>query len=52
MDGGHAVFILYEMITRRQPSEKVLEWAQMVGFVILILIMVLAFGNDILRLFQ
>ena len=52
LDGGHAVFILYEMITRRQPSEKVLEWAQMVGFVILILIIVLAFGNDILRLFQ
>ena len=52
LDGGHAVFILYEMITRRQPSEKVLEWAQMVGFVILILIMVLAFGNDIVRLFQ
>lgn len=52
LDGGHAVFILYEMITRRQPSEKVLEWAQMIGFFILILIMVLAFGNDILRLFR
>lgn len=52
LDGGHAVFILYEMITRRQPSEKVLEWAQMIGFFLLILIMVLAFGNDILRLFR
>ena len=40
------------MITRRQPSEKVLEWAQMIGFFLLILIMVLAFGNDILRLFR
>ena len=51
LDGGHAVFILYEMITRRPPSEKVLEYAQMAGFVILMIIMILAFGNDILRLF-
>lgn len=52
LDGGHAVFIIYEMITRRQPSEKVLEYAQMAGFIILGLIMLLAFGNDILRLFS
>ncbi len=52
LDGGHAVFIIYEMITRRQPSEKVLEYAQMAGFIILVLIMLLAFGNDILRLFS
>lgn len=52
LDGGHAVFIIYEMITRRQPSEKVLEYAQMAGFIILMLIMLLAFGNDILRLFS
>ena len=51
LDGGHAVFIIYEMITRRPPSEKVLEYAQMAGFVILMIIMILAFGNDILRLF-
>ncbi|MDD4820123.1 MAG: RIP metalloprotease RseP [Flavobacteriales bacterium] len=49
LDGGHAVFIIYEMVTRRQPSEKVLEYAQMAGFIILMLIMILAFGNDILR---
>lgn len=52
LDGGHTVFIIYEMITRRQPSEKVLEYAQMAGFIILVLIMLLAFGNDILRLFS
>ena len=52
LDGGHAVFIIYEMITRRQPSEKVLEYAQLAGFIILVLIMLLAFGNDILRLFS
>lgn len=52
LDGGHAVFIIYEMIARRQPSEKVLEYAQMAGFIILVLIMLLAFGNDILRLFS
>ncbi|WP_131536868.1 RIP metalloprotease RseP [Pedobacter nototheniae] len=51
LDGGHVVFLLIEMIQRKPVSEKVLERAQMVGFVILIGLMVFAFGNDILKSF-
>ena len=52
LDGGHLVFTLFEMITGRKPSDKVLEYAQMVGMVLLLGLMVLAFGNDIFRLFN
>lgn len=51
LDGGHVVFVLWEMISGRKPSEKVLEYAQMVGFIILLGLIVLANGNDILKLF-
>ncbi|WP_316803746.1 RIP metalloprotease RseP [Pedobacter nototheniae] len=51
LDGGHVVFLLIEMVQRKPVSEKVLERAQMVGFVILIGLMVFAFGNDILKSF-
>lgn len=52
LDGGHIIFTLYEMITGRKPSEKFMEYAQMVGMIFLMIIMVLAFGNDIIRLFR
>lgn len=51
LDGGHAVFAIYEIITRRKPSDKVLEKAQYIGMILLIALMVLAQANDILRLF-
>lgn len=51
LDGGHVVFLLIEMVQRKPVSEKVLEKAQIVGFVILICLMVFAFGNDILKSF-
>jgi len=51
LDGGHVVFVLIEMVTGRKPSDKVLEYAQMVGFFILLALIVLANGNDILGLF-
>jgi regulator of sigma E protease len=51
LDGGHVVFVLWEMITGRKPAEKVLEYAQLVGFIILLALIVLANGNDILGLF-
>ena len=51
LDGGHLVFTLYEMITGRKPSDKFLEYAQMVGMIFLMGLMILAFGNDIFRLF-
>ena len=50
LDGGHIVFCLYEMVTGRKPSDKFLEVAQVIGMVLLMLLMILAFGNDIRRL--
>ena len=50
LDGGHIVFCLYEMVTGRKPSDKFLEVAQIIGMILLLLLMVLAFGNDIRRL--
>jgi regulator of sigma E protease len=49
LDGGHVLFLLYEMITRRKPSEKFMIRAEYVGISILILLMVVANLNDILR---
>jgi len=46
LDGGHVMFTLYEMITRHRPSEKFLEYAQMVGMVLLLALMLYANGND------
>lgn len=50
LDGGHMVFILYEMVTGRTPSDKFMERAQLVGMVIVFGIIILANGNDILKL--
>ena len=49
LDGGHVVFLLYEMITRRAPNQRVLEVAQMVGMVLLLGLIVFANGNDLLK---
>lgn len=47
LDGGHVVFVLWEMVSGRKPSQKVLEYSQVVGFIILLALIVLANGNDI-----
>ena len=47
LDGGHVFFLLYEMITRRKPSEKFLTYAQMAGMTLLILLMLFAISNDV-----
>ena len=52
LDGGHVVFTLYEMITGRKPNDKFLEYAQITGFLILIALLLLANGNDIVKLFS
>ena len=52
LDGGHILFTLYEMVTRRKPSDRFMVIAQMVGMVLLFALMFLAFGNDISRLFK
>ena len=49
LDGGHVLFLLYEMITRRKPGEKFMIYAEYVGIGILMLLMVVANLNDILR---
>ncbi|MDU1889760.1 MAG: RIP metalloprotease RseP [Dysgonomonas sp.] len=51
LDGGHIMFLLYEMVTRRQPNEKFMEYAQMTGMILLLLLLVVANGNDIIRFF-
>ncbi|MCI9607000.1 MAG: RIP metalloprotease RseP [Muribaculaceae bacterium] len=49
LDGGHVMFLLYEVITRRKPSEKVMEYAQYAGMAFLLLLLVYANGMDIFR---
>lgn len=50
LDGGHMIFILYEMVTGRTPGTKFLEKAQMVGFFMLLALLLFANGNDIIKL--
>ena len=52
LDGGHVVFTLWEIITRKKPSDKFLEYAQVTGFILLITLLIFANGNDVFRLFQ
>ena len=49
LDGGHVMFLLYEIITGRTPSDKFLEYAQMVGFFLLLALILFANGNDLYR---
>ena len=49
LDGGHVTFLLYEMVTGRKPSDKFLEYAQMIGFFLLIALLLFANGNDIYK---
>ena len=52
LDGGHILFLLYEIITRRKPSDKFMEVAEMVGLILVFGLVILANGNDIIRLFK
>ncbi len=49
LDGGHVLFLLYEMITRRKPSEKFMIWAEYFGFGLVLLLLIVANLNDLLR---
>ncbi|MFP4525545.1 MAG: RIP metalloprotease RseP [Bacteroidales bacterium] len=49
LDGGHVMFLTYEVITGRKPSDKFLEYAQIAGMLIILSIFVYAIGNDIVR---
>jgi regulator of sigma E protease len=52
LDGGHVMFLLYEVVTRRKPGDKFLEYAQITGMIILFSLFIFANGNDIVRLFS
>jgi len=52
LDGGHIVFTVWEIITRRKPSDKFLMVTQQIGMILLITLMVFAFGNDLFRIFR
>lgn len=52
LDGGHVMFLLYEVVTGRKPSDKFLENAQIVGMVILFSLLIFANGNDVLKLIR
>jgi len=52
LDGGHVMFLLYEVVTGRKPSDKFLEYAQIVGMVILFSLLIYANGNDIVKLLR
>ncbi len=49
LDGGHVMFTLWEMVSGKPAPQKVLEYAQLVGFILLLALIVLANGNDLLR---
>jgi regulator of sigma E protease len=52
LDGGHVMFLLYEVVTGRKPSDKFLEYAQIAGMILLFGLLILANGNDIIRLIK
>ena len=52
LDGGHILFLLVEIITRRKPSDKFMEVAEMIGLILVLGLVILANGNDIIKLFK
>jgi len=52
LDGGHVMFLLFEVVTGRKPSDKFLEYAQYAGMIILLSLLIFANGNDLLKLFR
>ena len=52
LDGGHVMFLIFEVVTGRKPSDKFMEYAQVAGMIILLALLVFANGNDILKLIR
>lgn len=52
LDGGHVIFLLYELVTNRKPSDKIVEVAQRVGMALLLSLAILVTSKDILELFN
>ena len=49
LDGGHVMFLLYEMISGRKPNDKFMEYAQIVGMILILCLMVFAISNDVYK---
>ena len=49
LDGGYVLFLIYEMITRRKPNEKFMEYAQTAGMMLLFALLLYANGNDLFK---
>ena len=52
LDGGHVLFLIYEMVSGKKPHEKFLEYAQIIGFLLLIALVLYANGNDLIRFLE
>lgn len=52
LDGGHVMFLMYEIIARRKPSDKFMEYAQITGMILLFALLIFANGNDVIKLFK
>ena len=52
LDGGHAMFLIYEMISGRKPSDKFMEYVSIMGLILLLTLVLYANGNDIYKLFN
>ena len=52
LDGGHVLFLLVEIVTRRKPSDRFMEIVQTLGLIIILGLLIIANGNDIIRLFR
>ena len=52
LDGGHILFLIYEMITRRKPSDRFMEIAEYIGLFLVLALLIFANGNDIIKLFK
>jgi regulator of sigma E protease len=52
LDGGHVVFLMYEIVTGRKPGDKFMEYAQITGMIILLALLLYANGNDVVQLFR
>jgi regulator of sigma E protease len=52
LDGGHVMFLMFEIITGRKPGDKFMEYAQIVGMILLFALLIFANANDVIRLFR
>ena len=52
LDGGHATFLIYEMVSGRKPSDKFVEYVSVLGLILLLTLVIYANGNDIYKLFN